>query len=163
MGNYKIANYYGLEYTIYNDGTIIGPERGIVKQRKNKDGYMEVTLGKMNNRHARVKVHRIVAEQFVPNPMNLPEVNHKDCNRENNNADNLEWCTHLQNVKYSQSLGHYKFKTGSKNGNAKLTWDDVNRIRLEYAKGKKISEISKIFNVPWSTVGNIVHNKTWIQ
>ena len=43
--DFKIANYYGLNYKIFSDGTIVGPERGIVKQRENDDGYMEVTLG----------------------------------------------------------------------------------------------------------------------
>lgn len=76
--DFKIANYYGLNYKIFSDGTIVGPERGIVKQRENDDGYMEVTLGTTKNRHSRVKVHRVIAEQFVPNPLGLPEVNHMD-------------------------------------------------------------------------------------
>ena len=92
--DFKIANYYGLNYKIFSDGTIVGPERGIVKQRENDDGYMEVTLGTTKNRHSRVKVHRVIAEQFVPNPLGLPEVNHIDYNRKNNNANNLEWTTH---------------------------------------------------------------------
>lgn len=49
--DFKIANYYGLNYKIFSDGTIVGPERGIVKQRENDDGYMEVTLGTTKNRH----------------------------------------------------------------------------------------------------------------
>lgn len=50
----KKAEYYGLEYEIFEDGTIVGPKRGILKQRKNKDGYMEVTLGTAQNRHSRI-------------------------------------------------------------------------------------------------------------
>ena len=161
--NKKTANYYGLDYIVYSDGRIEGPERGFLKQRKNQDGYMEVTLGTTENRHARVKVHRIIAEQFVPNPLGLPEVNHLDCNRSNNNADNLEWCTHQENVRYSADKGHYKCKTGELNGRAKLTWDIVRSIRNEYSVGKRISEISKENYIPYSTVLSIVHNKTWVQ
>lgn len=158
---YKIATYYGLEYKVYKDGTIIGPKRGVVKQKENKDGYMEVTLGKTDNRHARVKVHRIIAEQFIDNPLGLPEVNHIDCNRKNNSADNLEWCTHLQNIRHSTNLGHYKNKCGSNNGRSRLNWDIVESIRSDYKSGKKISEISYEYNIPWSTVSNVVHKKTW--
>ena len=46
MSEYKIANYYGLNYRIYSDGRIMGPKRGFIKQRKNSDGYFEVTLGR---------------------------------------------------------------------------------------------------------------------
>lgn len=161
--NKKVANYYGLDYTVYSDGRIEGPERGFLKQRKNQDGYMEVTLGVTENRHSRVKVHRIIAEQFVPNPFGLPEVNHLDCDRSNNNADNLEWCTHQQNVKYSADKGNYKRHMGEENGRAKLTWNIVWRIRNEYSDGKSIAEMSKENNIPYSTVCSIVHNKTWIQ
>lgn len=161
--NKKVVNYYGLDYTVYSDGRIEGPERGFLKQRKNQDGYMEVTLGTTENRHARVKVHRIIAEQFVPNPLGLPEVNHLDCDRSNNNACNLEWCTHHQNIRYSVDMGHYKRRKGETNGRAKLTWGIVQYIRNEYSAGKSISEISRENNTPYSTIYNIVYNKTWVQ
>ena len=56
----------------------------------NGRGYDCVRLGK----HTAKKIHRIVAEAFIPNPLNLPEVNHKDGNKKNNCAENLEWVTH---------------------------------------------------------------------
>lgn len=158
----KTANYYGLDYVICDDGTIIGPERGIVKQRKNIDGYMECTLGSMENRHARVKVHRIIAEQFVPNPLGLNEVNHKDFNRTNNNADNLEWVSHTDNIKYSVDAGHWVGKRcGEINGRAKTTAADVLEMRRLYADGSRISDIAKMYNKPHSTVLNIVKRNTW--
>lgn len=160
--NYKIANYYGLNYKIYDDGTIVGPKRGIVKQRKNSDGYMECTLGSLENRHARVKVHRIIAEQFVPNPLNLPEVNHIDYDRKNNNANNLEWITHQDNIKHSAKVGHYKnSKTGENNGRAKITWDIANSIRELYGDGHSIAEIARKYDLNDGLVGNVVHNRTW--
>lgn len=158
---YKIANYYGLNYKIYDDGTIIGPQRGKIKQRENSDGYMEVTLGTLDNRHAGVRVHRIVAEQFLPNPLNLPEVNHKDYDRKNNCVDNLEWVTHNQNVSYSVDAGHYNGCKGEKNGRAKISWNDVDCIRELYNSGTRIYQIAKEFNLPYSTVFNIVKYKTW--
>ena len=98
-----IKNYYGLDYEIFENGEIFGLKRGKISQRKNKDGYMEVTLGTSENRHSRVKVHRVIADAFIPNPNNLPEVNHKDYDRSNNRSENLEWCSHLDNIKYSST------------------------------------------------------------
>ena len=60
------------------------------------DGYYTVHI--CNDEHP--KVHRLVAEAFIPNPNNLPEVNHKDENGHNNNVDNLEWCTSKYNNNY---------------------------------------------------------------
>lgn len=62
-------------------------------------GYLYVTLsknGETNNKYP----HRLVAETFLPNPNNLSEVNHKDENKTNNCAENLEWCSHLYNANY---------------------------------------------------------------
>lgn len=148
-----------------NCGTIIGPKRGVIKQRINRDGYAEVTLGTMKNRHGEVRVHRVVAEQFVqnPDPLTKLEVNHKDFDRLNNKAENLEWVTHQENVTYSVNAGHYDRNKGEANGRAKMTSSDAEAIRCDYKSGMRIADIARKFNKPWSTIYNVVNNKTWIN
>lgn len=68
-------------------------------QKDNGNGYMTVMLYGGNG-GKRFYVHRIVAQAFVKNPMNLPQVNHKDENKANNCADNLEWCDMAYNINY---------------------------------------------------------------
>lgn len=63
------------------------------------NGYLHVLLCK-NGKYITHNVHRLVAETFIPNPDNLPEINHKDENKENNCVDNLEWCTRKYNMNY---------------------------------------------------------------
>lgn len=87
FGNVKSLNYRGLE------------KEGILKSRKNGCGYMFVGLSK-DGKEKNFRVHRLVAFAFIPNPKNLPCVNHKDENKENNTVDNLEWCTHEYNMNY---------------------------------------------------------------
>ena len=72
----------------------------ILKPELSKNGYLYVNLNK-DGKIKHCTVHRIVAQAFIPNPYNLPCVNHKDENRGNNNADNLEWITNIGNLKYS--------------------------------------------------------------
>lgn len=67
------------------------------------NGYMNVDL-RMNNKKRRVSVHRLVAETFIDNPLNLPQVNHKDENKTNNCAANLEWCTAQYNIRYNKGV-----------------------------------------------------------
>lgn len=98
---FKRITYGDMVYEVGNFGTIVG-KKGVVKQRLNKDGYIQVTLGKDKKRTS-VLVHRLVASYFIPNPYNLPEVNHKDYNRANPRYDNLEWVTHKSNVNHSSS------------------------------------------------------------
>nr|DAO18394.1 MAG TPA: homing endonuclease [Caudoviricetes sp.] len=156
------ANYYGADYLIFNDGTLYG-KRKMIKSRVDADGYLAVTVGDMQHRTC-IRVHRIIAEQFVPNPNNLPEVNHIDYNRLNPSADNLEWVSHQDNVTHSVKAGHYADRhDGEKNGRAKTTYEEVSKMREEYKNGTPIYVIAKKYGKPWSTVGNIVHNKTWTQ
>lgn len=78
------------------------PVKGYIE----KNGYVRVRFeNKCLGKVVRTTVHRLVAEAFLPNPNNLPEVNHKDSNRQNNNVENLEWVTHSDNMKHSYNKG----------------------------------------------------------
>lgn len=76
----------------------------VLKQGRRPNEYLKVTLCKNNNHKTRA-VHRLVAEAFIPNPNNLPEVNHKDGNKRNNSVENLEWVTREENVWHSMEVG----------------------------------------------------------
>ncbi|MCI6614441.1 MAG: NUMOD4 domain-containing protein [Mollicutes bacterium] len=102
-------------YKVSNWGRVksfrFGKER-ILKTFKNKDGYLQVGLWK-NNKRKIFLVHRLVAQAFLDNPNNLPEVNHKDENKLNNVVSNLEWCDRTYNVNYGTAIERM-IKTASK-------------------------------------------------
>lgn len=106
-----IAGYEG-KYQVSNLGHVkslkYGKER-ILRPGKNGDGYLHVILCK-NGKPKKYKVHRLVTQAFIPNPDNLPCVNHKDQNKKNNKASNLEWCDNQYNVRYSiaKKIGCFK-------------------------------------------------------
>lgn len=77
----------------------------ILKQSDNGKGYLKVNI-LIDGKWTTKKVHRLVAQTFIPNPDNLPEVNHIDYNRTNNNVKNLDWVTHEENIAYRDKLGH---------------------------------------------------------
>lgn len=74
----------------------------LLKLWKNFDGYFEVGLTKSCYRKF-FRVHRLVAEAFIPNPKNLPQINHLDCNRTNNKVSNLEWTDAKGNSNHPQT------------------------------------------------------------
>lgn len=76
----------------------------ILKQQLNKSGYMYVEFH-TNGKQVYLRVHRVVATCFLPNPDNLPEVNHIDNDRTNNAVSNLEWCTSAYNHDYKKKFG----------------------------------------------------------
>lgn len=128
-GLYQISNYgdvKSLDRDVYkSDGVIQHRHERIMSKRENSDGYYmaKLTVDKVTKN---IAIHRLVAKAFIPNPDNLPEVNHKDCNRKNNHVDNLEWCSHKYNVHYAIQSGNHistKDMSGCKNpnyGNHKL-------------------------------------------
>ena len=76
----------------------------ILKPHLDKDGYPRIGMTK-NKKRRNYTVHRIVARAFIPNPDNLPQINHKDGVPDNNHVDNLEWCTALYNIRHSVEIG----------------------------------------------------------
>lgn len=126
-------------------------------------GYM---LARLSNPRKTIRVHRIVAESFLPNPDCLPFVNHKDCVRHNNNVDNLEWCTQWQNLKHSENLGRMQrnYWKGKRSPNAKLTEEQVQEIIKDYALGNQSLEfMGKRFGVSKRTIGRIIHGETYAK
>ena len=109
-----------------------------------------------------INVHRLVAKAFIPNPDNLPEVNHKDGNRENNVVSNLEWCTSSQNQKHAYATGLQIHKKGEDWHPAKLTEENVKYIRTNYNKQTcNYTDLGREFDVAAATVRDVVLRKTW--
>lgn len=107
------------------------------KLSKSKKGYLRVNLSQ-NKKYKYYSVHRLVAEAFIPNPNNLPQINHKDENRTNNRVDNLEWCTN----KYNCNYGHHCENVGKSRKGKKPTSSHVENIRKSHAlvQGKKVNQ-----------------------
>lgn len=98
---------YGDRYLVSNHGKVISLNIGSeMAQYVQKNGYAAVKLRSHNTKKTFL-VHRLVASAFVPNPDNLPEVNHIDGNKLNNSFNNLEWVTHSQNMKHAVEAGLY--------------------------------------------------------
>ncbi len=96
----NIGNVKSLQRTAKSkNGSIRTVSEKLRKINKNKSGYIMVILNKEGKRKG-IKIHRLVAQAFLPNPENLPQVNHKDENKSNNCVENLEWCTQEYNNKY---------------------------------------------------------------
>jgi hypothetical protein len=111
-GLYQISNYgrvKRLSKKVFNKGLVHGKEYFISKEIILKNatiskGYQGVTLTKNKKRYSK-KVHRLVAEAFIPNPENKSQINHIDCNKKNNCVDNLEWNTQSENLKHAFKNG----------------------------------------------------------
>lgn len=109
-----------------------------------------------------MRVHRIVAKLFIPNPNNLPVINHKDGNKTNNNVDNLEWCTNKENQIHARDNG--LTKTGEGCVFSKLTQKQVDFIKENFSKKNpqyNNVQLSKMFNVDMSTISRIKNGNRW--
>ena len=99
-----VPGYEGL-YIASNLGRVKGLKRGkILSPAPNEKGYLHIVLCK-NGIMKTKKLHKIIAQTFVPNGSGLTEINHIDGNKLNNAADNLEWCSHLENMRHAVKLG----------------------------------------------------------
>ena len=105
------------KYEITEDGKVFSKySNKYLNQISNGNGYYNVKLQKDiqetngNREYVTLYVHRLVAQAFLPNPNNLPQVNHKDGNKGNNKLDNLEWCTSQENIDHAKRAGLSRYK-----------------------------------------------------
>jgi hypothetical protein len=119
--------------------------------------YLAVQLGKKLRR-----VHRLVAEAYVPNPENLPFVNHKDGNRFNNASSNLEWTTQEGNSLHAENMGLMKRFYGEDHGRHKLSTKEVEDIRKEREAGATLKQLSEYYNSSISNISYICRKETRI-
>lgn len=125
----------------------------VLKQRLNKNnGYMWVCF-KVKGKQVTLSVHRMVAITHTPNPNNLPEVNHIDCDRTNNMMDNLEWCTRQENIAYRDKLGHCV------NNNPGRPTFAINIETSEVFRFESQHETSRLLEVSQGYVSNVIKDK----
>lgn len=115
-------------------------KKRFLKPHKTGGGYMMVGLYTNNKAYPKL-VHRLVAETFIPNPKNYPQVNHKDENKTNNSADNLEWCT----SKYNNNYGTLKARQSA-------FWKGVPKTeeqKRKISKKRKMQDMSFLCKPVW--------------
>lgn len=126
LGNVRVLDRF-VNSAIKNNSIV--KRKGKILKQYNKGGYLQVTLT-INNKRKYYNVQRLVALAFIPNPNNLPQVNHKDENPLNNNVSNLEWCTAKYNCNYGNRNSKIYNKTSFKKGhipwNKGKTWHKKN-------------------------------------
>jgi hypothetical protein len=143
-------------YWIYSDGRIWSDRangRFLVKTITFR-GYVRYTLCK-NGKQKAIVAHRLVAEAFIPNPENKPQVNHINGNKLDNRVENLEWNTAKENMRHAIAAGLID-NTKERSKVSKLTEKKALEIVELIKKGELSSEqISKMYNVSRHTIGNI--------
>ena len=106
-GLYEVSSYGRVRsvdrYVKYLNGMIHLHKGKMLSPGIRSDGYLQVSLC-CNGKYKTISIHRLVAQAFLPNPYNLPMINHKDEVKTNNSADNLEWCTVKYNSNYKGVL-----------------------------------------------------------
>lgn len=152
-GHYEISNFGKVASLNYRGSG----KRQNLKTNINENGYEQVRLN-VNKTGVNKKVHRLVAEAFLPNLENKKCVNHKDGNKSNNNFFNLEWSTHSENTKHAFENNFIPIITGENTIISKLKNEEVVEIFLS---NKSHRSLAKEYNVTKNTITSIKSRRTW--
>lgn len=157
----EIKNYPN--YIIYIDGRVYSKKtKRFLTQCLNRGGYYIVNLCKKGFRPKSHRVHRLVAEHFLPQIEGLKDVNHKDGVKTNNHINNLEWSNKSLNGLHAHRLGlnHGPSMKGEEHPGKKLSEEDVIKIR-ELHGLKTNKELAKQYNITTTQIWRIVTRKCW--
>lgn len=153
------------EYIISNYGRVFSGKSGkYLNRHVGSRGYLQLSINGIT-----YTVHRLVALTFIPNPEEKPEVNHKDNDRTNPRADNLEWVTHPENMEHAKTSGGFKncktrtVKKGKKSIR-KLTMEQIQEARELHRKQKitwSIKNLALRYGISKSSMADIIHERTY--
>ncbi len=163
---WKEIHGYGGRYFISNHGRLKS-----IGGRKYPNGYISlgsidfigyrITTLRRDNKKKDIRIHVLVANAFIPNPQNKPNVNHIDGDKGNNNACNLEWVTQKENIHHAIRIGLMNNK-GSNHGMSKLNESQVREIR-KIRKEQNLShqKIADMFKINRRQCGDILNGVNW--
>ena len=153
--NYLISNLGRVKRKPYvvnkSDGTIQTYKEKLCTIHHTSVNYCFVNLQIASNTKKAYSLHRLVAKYFIPNPLNLPEVNHIDGNKDNNKVSNLEWCTSAENQTHAVQTGlavyteehKAKISKNSKGSRTVYVYDEDENLLYTF---KNTKELAKHFN-----------------
>lgn len=152
------------KYMITSDGLVLSIRNAgikFIKGQIDKDGYLRVTL-RLNGKPRYLSVHRLIAEAFIPNPDNKPQVNHKDGVKSHNYVDNLEWATVKENIVHAWSHGLAKSKLCEDHPNSVYSNSQIHSVCKYLVENKlTMKEISNITDVTYTVVKQIRNHIIW--
>ncbi len=157
----KVPGYLD-KFEASNTG-LIRSKRGVLKPWGSPSGYKKIKWYDGRRQHS-ITIHRLIAMTFLPNPNQLPAVNHKDGDKTNNAVDNLEWCTNSHNRKHAHAMGLSTLvrKYGIEHHNAKLNPQKVAEIRAKYTpRIYSQRKLATEYGVRSTTIRQVLIGKTW--
>ncbi len=141
------------KYYVNEKGEVFRKFQGKLFKKKptiHKKGYVYVRTKNRN-----FQLHRIVAENFIYNIEKKPCVNHKDCNKQNNSVENLEWVTYKENTQHAIKMGvHKKFKKNE--GRVKYSLEQCRDVVERVKSGMTYIKAGEKYNMPYSTVAHLI-------
>lgn len=174
-GIYEVSNYGNVRsldrVVTRSDGNKRKFKGQVLKKIKDKQGYLVISMHNNSTPKSR-RIHRLVAEAFIPNPLNKRTINHIDGNKTNNRIDNLEWATQSENtlhayknrLKNPSSPNVNKNLQGERHGMSKLKESDVLFIRMNCKKNGGLLtdfELATKFDVNRSVINSVINRRTW--
>ena len=152
----NVLSLFDGKYEVTEDGLVysnVGTRKALVG-KTTREGYRMVVLT-VDNKKIYKNVHRLVAENFLPNPENKPEINHKDGDKLNNKVSNLEWCTSSENQEHARDMGLQKYK---------INIEIAEEIRELYSTGNWTHvNLGLKFGLKKTNIGYIINNQRWVK
>lgn len=159
LGNVKTIDRFFMrgEHKVKRNGQIRKPS-------VNKKGYLYIPIRAVINGKGCVKnktIHRLVAEAFIPNPENKPQVNHINGEKSDNRVENLEWVTNAENMQHAYKSGLRTAPSGVDSPYSVFSKQDVLDIRDSFKNGISQIELAKKYNVTTGCISGICRKRTY--